>query len=42
MTLLWVFAGVIDEDILSETTDYIENNDREDDDTGPPKSLLSS
>lgn len=40
-----VFAGVIDEDILSETTDEIKINDKEyendDDDTGPSYSLLS-
>ena len=42
---LMVFAGVTDEDILSEITGEIENNDGEedaDDDTGPSKSLLSS
>ncbi|GBM39686.1 hypothetical protein AVEN_59143-1 [Araneus ventricosus] len=35
---LLVFAGVIEEDILSEITDEMEN----DDDTGPSQSLLTS
>ncbi|KFM71145.1 hypothetical protein X975_09249, partial [Stegodyphus mimosarum] len=42
---LMVFAGVTDEDILSEITDEIGNNDEDDDDidnTGPSQSLLSS
>ncbi|GBM07974.1 hypothetical protein AVEN_232406-1 [Araneus ventricosus] len=39
-----VFAGVTEEDILSEVTDEIENDDEEDgdDDTDPSQSSLTS
>ncbi|GBM49425.1 hypothetical protein AVEN_149699-1 [Araneus ventricosus] len=42
---LMVFAGVTEEDILSEITDEMENDDKEnndDDDTDPSQSLLTS
>ncbi|GBN99699.1 hypothetical protein AVEN_18378-1 [Araneus ventricosus] len=39
---LMVFAGVTEEDILSEITDEIENDDEEDDDADPSQSLLTS
>ncbi|GBM65520.1 hypothetical protein AVEN_214865-1 [Araneus ventricosus] len=38
---LMVFAGVIEEDILSEITDEMENDDEEDD-ADPSQSLLTS
>ncbi|GBL88327.1 hypothetical protein AVEN_102996-1 [Araneus ventricosus] len=39
---LMVFVGVTEEDILSEITEEMENDDGKDDDTDPSQSLLTS